>query len=122
MNMLPAPAIIDVSIDPVLLHLGPLTVRWYGVLFASALLLGGWMAVRHLLPRGLDRDTVHGLLLWSGVDIRELLRDVLTRRTNRLLRILVLATSSVVDAAGPTRLRRRLHRLRARTATFSEPQ
>jgi hypothetical protein len=33
-----------------------------------------------------------------------------------LLRALLLATSPMVDAGGPTRLRRHVHRLRARTA------
>lgn len=46
--------------DPTLFHLGPLTVRWYGLLFALAFFLGylvvRWMFVREGKPeRDLDR-------------------------------------------------------------------
>jgi phosphatidylglycerol:prolipoprotein diacylglycerol transferase len=36
------------NIDPVALHLGPLTVKWYGLAYAAGLLLG-WAYVRRLL-------------------------------------------------------------------------
>ena len=30
-------------------HLGPLTVRWYGILMASAILVGFWLAQRRAI-------------------------------------------------------------------------
>lgn len=43
------------SVDPVLLHLGPLTIRWYGVLFALGLVLANEVGRRMLERDGLTR-------------------------------------------------------------------
>ncbi len=44
------------QIDPVLIHLGPLAIRWYALAYIAGLLLGWWMILRML------RDTA----LWKG--------------------------------------------------------
>jgi len=36
------------SIDPVAVHLGPLSVKWYGLAYVCGLMLG-WLYIRHLL-------------------------------------------------------------------------
>ena len=38
------------------LHVGPLTLRWYGILMASAMAIGLWLAHRDALRRGIDPD------------------------------------------------------------------
>src|SRR5262245_37685773 len=37
-------------------HVGPLTLRWYGVLMAVAMGLGLWLAHRDAVRRGLDPE------------------------------------------------------------------
>ncbi|HET7875162.1 MAG TPA: prolipoprotein diacylglyceryl transferase [Methylomirabilota bacterium] len=44
------------SPGPVALQLGPLTLRWYGILMATAMALGLWLAHRDARRRGLDPD------------------------------------------------------------------
>jgi phosphatidylglycerol:prolipoprotein diacylglycerol transferase len=42
----------------VVLHLGPLTLRWYGILMASAMALGLWLAYREAVRRDVDPDSL----------------------------------------------------------------
>jgi phosphatidylglycerol:prolipoprotein diacylglycerol transferase len=51
-------------VHPILLELGPLTVYSYGVLLASAYLLGLWMAVARANAAGLDGNRVLDLGIW----------------------------------------------------------
>src|ERR1700743_1089689 len=44
------------TIDPVLIHLGPLAIRWYALAYIAGLLLGWWYMLK------LVRDTK----LWAG--------------------------------------------------------
>ena len=46
------------SPGPVALHLGPLTIRWYGILMATAMALGLWLAYRDARRRGLDPESL----------------------------------------------------------------
>ncbi len=51
-------------IDPVLLHIGPLEIRYYGVLFAIAF-LAGYFILRKLAPeKNIHPDTIDEFLLW----------------------------------------------------------
>ena len=40
------------------IQLGPLSFRWYGILMASAMGLGLWLAYREAVRRGLDPDSM----------------------------------------------------------------
>lgn len=51
-------------VDPVIVQLGPLTFRWYGVLIMAGVFLAAWIGMRHVERRGFDRDSVWDLLLW----------------------------------------------------------
>jgi len=51
-------------VDPFIVQLGPLTLRWYGVLIMAGVILAAWVGARHIERRGLDRDSVWDLLLW----------------------------------------------------------
>lgn len=50
------------SIDPILWHLGPLAIRWYGVCFAIGVLLAYQLGVRLLEPKGVSRRQIDRLL------------------------------------------------------------
>jgi phosphatidylglycerol---prolipoprotein diacylglyceryl transferase len=44
------------DIDPVLLHLGPLSIRWYALAYISGLLLGWWLILRMLAQKSLWKN------------------------------------------------------------------
>ena len=49
--------------DPVALHLGPLTIRWYGICVAAGFLVG-FQWIQYRAPRfGIDRDAASNLVL-----------------------------------------------------------
>jgi phosphatidylglycerol:prolipoprotein diacylglycerol transferase len=43
---------------PVLIQIGPLTIRWYGVMIATAVLVGLWLAGREGVRRGFERQKI----------------------------------------------------------------
>lgn len=49
--------------DP-LIHLGPLTLHWYGVIMTVAIFLGALVASRFVESRGQDPTTLWDMLLW----------------------------------------------------------
>src|SRR3989344_5318907 len=66
-------------IDPVLVHFGPLEIRYYGVLFALAFLFG-YFILRKLAPeRGLTSETIDDFFVWliPGIVIGARLFEVL---------------------------------------------
>ncbi len=52
-------------VDPILFQLGPLTLRWYGILMMSAILLGAWIASRYVRHRGRNPEDLWDMLLWA---------------------------------------------------------
>lgn len=48
-------------------HLGPLQVRFYGVAYAIAFLVGGWVATRHLARRGVTPQVSEAIAFWTIV-------------------------------------------------------
>lgn len=46
------------SPGPIAFQLGPLTIRWYGILMATAMALGLWLAYREAKRRGTDPDNL----------------------------------------------------------------
>ena len=56
-------ASITINVDPILFHLGPLALRWYGVIMAIAVLVGSYVFARQLRKRGISSDHVYGMLL-----------------------------------------------------------
>jgi len=45
-------------IDPVAIQLGPLSIRWYGIIFVAAILVAVWTTMRAAAYRGLNPDLV----------------------------------------------------------------
>lgn len=54
-------------IDPVAFNLGPLSVRWYGVIIAVGILLGYFVAQRALVKAGLHKDTLVDIIFYSAL-------------------------------------------------------
>lgn len=49
------------------LHLGPLSLRWYGLLIALAVLIGLWLAQRLAQQRQVDPELMSDLVIWLVV-------------------------------------------------------
>lgn len=61
------PAVITIPLDPIALHLGPIAIHWYGIGYAVAFLAGGWAATRHVVARGVSRETASSIVFWCIV-------------------------------------------------------
>jgi phosphatidylglycerol---prolipoprotein diacylglyceryl transferase len=55
--------LIHWAFDPVLFSVGPLTVRWYGLLFVGAFLVGQWMLGRIFAAEGVPRENAERLMI-----------------------------------------------------------
>lgn len=58
---------MTIDIDPVIVHLGPLALGWYGVVVAIAIATGVWLASREARRKGLPVAEVESLALWVVV-------------------------------------------------------
>ncbi len=55
---------LTIDIDPVILHLGPLALSWYGLAVAAGTLAGVWLTRREARRKGLPVERVMDLVLW----------------------------------------------------------
>lgn len=53
------------DINPVAFHLGPIPVRWYGLLIVSGILIAYYVGQKEAVKRGLPEDLLADLLLWA---------------------------------------------------------
>lgn len=53
--------------DPIMLQIGPLAIRWYGFLIALGVLIGSWWATRLAQRRGLDPEKLLDMVVWLVV-------------------------------------------------------
>lgn len=51
------------SINPVAFNIGPIPIRWYGVLMAVALLIGTVLARREALRKGIDPEEILNMVI-----------------------------------------------------------
>lgn len=51
-------------IDPVAVKIGPLAIRWYGILMATAFLVGTWLAARRARQNRVAPDHIYAMILW----------------------------------------------------------
>src|SRR5437899_6272872 len=56
---------IVMAIDPVLVQVGSLTVRWYGLAIATAIALGIYVARREARRLGIGEDQTYNCALWG---------------------------------------------------------
>ncbi len=59
------PPYIYINIDPVLLHLGPLPLRWYGLMYVVGIVIGLWVIQGYTTRKGMSQDMVYRILWWS---------------------------------------------------------
>ncbi len=52
------------SPGPIALEIGSLSIRWYGLLIASAIILGTFLAQKLAQSRGVDPETVGDMVIW----------------------------------------------------------
>ncbi len=64
------------AIDPVLIEIGPLAIRWYALAYIGGLLIGWWLAARLAarapapgVPSPLTRALVDDFLLWATLGV-----------------------------------------------------
>lgn len=55
---------IVISLDPVLVHLGPFALRWYGLAVLAGLLTGLWLAGREAQRKRLPEGLIGDLAVW----------------------------------------------------------
>lgn len=55
------------NIDPILVHLGPLAISWYGLAVATGILVGAWLTTREAARKGLPVEPIMDLMLWIAV-------------------------------------------------------
>ncbi len=55
---------LTINIDPVLVHLGPLAISWYGLAVMTAILVGVWLTLCEARRKGLPTEPVMDLVLW----------------------------------------------------------
>ncbi|MBI4607565.1 MAG: prolipoprotein diacylglyceryl transferase [Candidatus Rokubacteria bacterium] len=53
------------SPGPIAFHVGPLSIRWYGLLMATAMALGLWLAYREAKRRGADPESLLKTAEWA---------------------------------------------------------
>lgn len=58
------PPYIYLNIDPVIFRLGPLAVRWYGLMYVVGILIGLWIIKGYCQRKGVTEDLVYRLLWW----------------------------------------------------------
>jgi phosphatidylglycerol:prolipoprotein diacylglycerol transferase len=54
-------------IDPIALRLGPLSIHWYGIIMASAILAAAWLGTAEARRRGENPEVGWSMLLWAVV-------------------------------------------------------
>jgi len=59
------PPYIYINIDPVIVHLGPLALRWYGLMYVVGIIIGLWVIRGYTKRKGIDQDMVYRVLWWS---------------------------------------------------------
>jgi phosphatidylglycerol:prolipoprotein diacylglycerol transferase len=51
--------------DPVLIQIGPLAIRWYGLMIALGCFLGLWVAGKEAKRKGIGREKVQEFFLYA---------------------------------------------------------
>ncbi len=50
---------------PILIEIGPLTIRWYGVMIATACFIGLWVAGREAERKGIGKEKIQEFALYA---------------------------------------------------------
>ncbi len=58
------PPYIYISIDPVIVHIGPLALRWYGLMYVVAIVMALWGIQGYARRKGVSSEMINRLLWW----------------------------------------------------------
>lgn len=50
--------------DPIIFEIGPLALRWYGILLVTGMIAASWVASRYVYRKGEDGELVWDMLVW----------------------------------------------------------
>jgi phosphatidylglycerol---prolipoprotein diacylglyceryl transferase len=64
MGGFPLFAYIPINIDPVIFYIGPLALRWYGLMYVVGIVLGLWAIRNYTKRKGISQDKVYRILWW----------------------------------------------------------
>src|SRR6266849_764420 len=67
MGGIPLFAYIPINIDPVIRYIGPLALRWYGLMYVVGIVLGLWFIRGYTKRKGITQNTVYRILWWCVV-------------------------------------------------------
>lgn len=58
---------IHLNIDPIIVTIGPIALRWYGLMYVVAIVAGVWCIRRYTDRKGISQDVVYRVLWWCVV-------------------------------------------------------
>ena len=61
------PPYIYINIDPVFLHIGPLHMTWYGLMYVVAIIMGLWVIRGYTARMGISNDIKYRVIWWCIV-------------------------------------------------------
>jgi phosphatidylglycerol---prolipoprotein diacylglyceryl transferase len=61
------PPYIYINIDPVIVHLGPLALRWYGLMYVVGIVVGLRVIMGYIKRKGMNQDMVYRIFWWCVV-------------------------------------------------------
>ncbi len=67
MGSTPLFAYIPITIDPVIVTIGPVALRWYGLMYVVGIVMGLWAIRGYTRRKGIHSHTVYRLLWWCIV-------------------------------------------------------
>jgi len=67
MGGIPLLAYIPINIDPVIFYIGPLALRWYGLMYVVGILVALWVIRGYTKRKGITQDQVYRMLWWCIV-------------------------------------------------------
>jgi phosphatidylglycerol---prolipoprotein diacylglyceryl transferase len=60
-------AYIYINIDPVIVHIGPVALRWYGLMYVVGIIMGVLFMRGYTIRKGIRQDIVYRILWWCIV-------------------------------------------------------
>jgi phosphatidylglycerol---prolipoprotein diacylglyceryl transferase len=58
---------LTITVDPILAHLGPLAISWYGLAVMAAIFVGIWLTLREAQRKDLPTEPVTDLVFWIAI-------------------------------------------------------
>ncbi|MDQ3702754.1 MAG: prolipoprotein diacylglyceryl transferase [Chloroflexota bacterium] len=56
--------LVEIDIDPIIIRLGPIALRWYSLMIMTGVIVGTWVAAQLAQRRGISADDVYSGALW----------------------------------------------------------